>query len=49
MGEKPNGPNYHRRVIRIPDFDDCKLAVLNSLSSPASRRTITPRVIRSAL
>ena len=31
-------PNYHRRVLRIPDLDHCKLAVLNSLGSPASRR-----------
>jgi len=31
-------PNYHRRVLRLPDLDHCKLAVLNSLGSPASRR-----------
>ena len=38
MGKKRAKPNYHRRVLRIPDLDHCKLAVLNSLSSPASRR-----------
>jgi hypothetical protein len=26
------------RVLRLPDLDHCKLAVLNSLGSPASRR-----------
>jgi hypothetical protein len=31
-------PNYRRRVLRLPDLDHCKLAVLNSLGSPASRR-----------
>jgi len=31
-------PNYHRRVLRLPDLDHSKLAVLNSLTSPASRR-----------
>jgi site-specific recombinase XerD len=31
-------PNYHRRVLRLPDLDHCKTAVLNSLGSPASRR-----------
>jgi hypothetical protein len=31
-------PNYHPRVLRLPDLDHCKLAVLNSLGSPASRR-----------
>jgi len=30
-------PNYPRRVLRLPDLDHCKLAVLNSLGSPASR------------
>lgn len=38
MGKKRAKPNYHRRVLRIPDLDHCKLTVLNSLSSPASRR-----------
>lgn len=31
-------PNYRRRVLRLPDLDHCKAAVLNSLGSPASRR-----------
>jgi len=31
-------PNYRRRVLRLPDLDHCKTAVLNSLGSPASRR-----------
>jgi site-specific recombinase XerD len=31
-------PNYRRRVLRLPDLDHSKLAVLNSLTSPASRR-----------
>ena len=31
-------PNYRRRILRLPDLDHCKLAVLNSLGSPASRR-----------
>src|SRR5580698_10015273 len=38
MGKKRVKPNYRRRVLRIPDLDHCKVAVLNSLSSPASRR-----------
>ncbi len=29
-------PNYRRRVLRLPDLDHCKSAVLNSLGSPAS-------------
>jgi hypothetical protein len=31
-------PNYRRIVLRLPDLDHTKLAVLNSLTSPASRR-----------
>ena len=38
MGKKKIKPNYRRRVLRLPDLDHCKLAVLNSLGSPASRR-----------
>jgi site-specific recombinase XerD len=38
MAKKRIKPNYRRRILRIPDLDHCKLAVLNSLSSPASRR-----------
>jgi hypothetical protein len=28
-------PNYRRRVLRLPDLDHCKTAVLNSLGSPS--------------
>jgi site-specific recombinase XerD len=38
MGKQRMKPNYRRRVLRLPDLDHCKLAVLNSLGSPASRR-----------
>ena len=38
MGNHRIKPNYRRRVLRLPDLDHCKLAVLNSLGSPASRR-----------
>jgi integrase len=38
MGKKRIKPNYRRRVLRLPDLDHCKAAVLNSLCSPASRR-----------
>jgi hypothetical protein len=38
MGKQRSKPNYRRRVLRLPDLDHCKLAVLNSLGSPASRR-----------
>ncbi len=38
MGKQRIKPNYRRRVLRLPDVDHCKLAVLNSLGSPASRR-----------
>jgi site-specific recombinase XerD len=38
MGNQRIKPNYRRRVLRLPDLDHCKLAVLNSLGSPASRR-----------
>jgi hypothetical protein len=31
-------PNYRRRLLRLPDLDHCKRAVINSLGSPASRR-----------
>ena len=30
-------PNYRRRLLRLPDLDHCKRAVLNSLGSPGSR------------
>jgi site-specific recombinase XerC len=38
MGKQKTKPNYRRRVLQLPDLDHCKLAVLNSLGSPASRR-----------
>jgi len=38
MGKQKIKPNYRRRVLRLPDLDHCKSAVLNSLGSPASRR-----------
>jgi site-specific recombinase XerD len=38
MGKQRIKPNCRRRVLRLPDLDHCKLAVLNSLGSPASRR-----------
>ena len=38
MGKHKIKPNYRRRVLLLPDLDHCKLAVLNSLGSPASRR-----------
>ena len=38
MGKQKIKPNYRRRVLRLPDLDHCRLAVLNSLGSPASRR-----------
>jgi hypothetical protein len=38
MGKPRVKPNYRRRVLRLPDPDHCKTAVLNSLGSPASRR-----------
>jgi len=38
MGKHRTKPNYRRRVLRLPDLDHCKTAVLNSLGSPASRR-----------
>ena len=38
MGHKKAKANYRRIVLRLPDLDHSKLAVLNSLTSPASRR-----------
>jgi len=38
MGKQRIKPNYRRRVLRLPDLDHCKSAVLNSVGSPASRR-----------
>src|SRR5438552_19103500 len=38
MGKKKAKPNYRRSVLRLPDLDHSKLAVLNCLTSPGSRR-----------
>jgi hypothetical protein len=38
MGRKKAKANYRRTTMRLPDLDHCKLAVINSLASPASRR-----------
>ena len=38
MGKKKVQPNYRRRTLGLPDLDHSKLAVLNSLGSPGSRR-----------
>ena len=38
MGKKKVQPNYRRKTLRLPDLDHSKLAVLNSLGSPGSRR-----------
>src|ERR1700720_1310286 len=38
MGKQRTKPNYRRRLLRLPDLDHCKRAVLNSLGSPARRR-----------
>ena len=38
MGNRKTKANYRRTVLRLPDLDHSKAAVLNSLSSPGSRR-----------
>jgi len=38
MGNRKAKRNYRRTVLRLPDLDHSKLAVLNSLASPGSRR-----------
>jgi hypothetical protein len=38
MGNKKAKGNYRRTVLRLPDLDHSKTAVLNSLPSPRSRR-----------
>src|SRR5437660_2359907 len=38
MAKKKAKPNYRRSVLRLPDLAHSKLAVLNSLTSPRSRR-----------
>jgi hypothetical protein len=34
MGKKRLKPNYGRRVLRLPDLDDCKAAVPRLLYRP---------------
>lgn len=38
MGNPRVKANYRRTVLRLPDLDHSKVAVLNSLTSPSSRR-----------
>jgi len=38
MGNRKAKANYRRTVLRLPDLDHSKSAVLNSLASPRSRR-----------
>ena len=38
MGNRKAKRNYRRTVLRLPDLDHSKLAVLNSLASLGSRR-----------
>ncbi len=38
MGKQKTKPNYRRIVLRLPDLDHSKLAVLNGLRSNSSRR-----------
>jgi hypothetical protein len=38
MGKHRINPNYRRRVLRLPDLDHSKLAVLNSCA-PGETRT----------
>ena len=38
MGKRKAKPNYRRTILRLPDLDHSKSAVLNSLPSPSSRR-----------
>lgn len=47
MGKQRIRPNYRRRGLRLPDLDHCKLALLNSLGSPASRRVCVHASINS--
>jgi site-specific recombinase XerD len=38
MGNRTSKRNYRKAILRLPDLDHSKLAVLNSLASPGSRR-----------
>jgi hypothetical protein len=45
MGKQRIKPNYRRRVLRLPDLDHCKLAVLNSSArEPRAAFTSTPSI-----
>ena len=48
MGKHRIKPNYRRRVLRLPDPDHCKLAVLNSLGSPPRAAFTNPLSINSS-
>ena len=39
MGNRKAKRNYRRTVLRLPDLDHSKLAVLNSLASPGCNVT----------
>jgi hypothetical protein len=39
MVQKKRKAKLHRTVLRLSDLDHSKTAVLNALTSPASRRT----------
>jgi hypothetical protein len=38
MGNRKSKPNHRRTILRLPDLDHSKSAVLNSLPSASSRR-----------
>jgi hypothetical protein len=42
MGKLRIKLNYRRRVLRLPDLDHRKLAVLNSLGSDAGGNGVSP-------
>jgi hypothetical protein len=48
MGKQRIKPNYRRRVLRLPDLDHCKAAVLNNLGSPP-RGVFTSTPLTSSL
>jgi hypothetical protein len=43
MGKKRAKANYRRTVVRLPDLDHSKTAVLNSLTSPGSAPRLPTR------
>jgi hypothetical protein len=46
MGKQRIEPNYRCRVLRLPDLDHCKLAVLNNLGSPARAASMNGSLLR---